>query len=531
MNRRESVSWGGARIVLSAIFLSASGIVGAQTLEPVWALHSDGSWQADSVSMGGEGAEVFSEYGSYLNARVLLSTHDANPPTPVWIDGGTQLNHSRRVDSAALGGVHVSLHQEYTSDALTWLRPVLRKYSTSTDVPDWIHYSNILIAGHDRADVRVSADGSRIVSVVYDSSTNSTVLSVFGSASSTPVNEWSVSTSGAFRAFEISGDGRKIVLRSELKLIIVDLDSGESLLTKYYFSSPFTGGIGISGDGATVAMASAQELHVFSWTGTEYPAPGVFSLEASSYTPSLAVSTDGSTIALASNFYSAPSNVRVTMLSTANLVASFDQLLTGSGSVANRAGTVKLSWDGGIAAVGLWGDGGGTIPELLVIDRQSGEISATADLPGSVMALDLSPNGDRVVVAAKGSHATEFGGGGGLFLFETCSSDFRLVGAPCLGSTVSFEQTVTPGTIARVVASPMLAAVPRIFDGVGTLYLDATQLNFVHEFTEAGADGLVQTPVTIGNNPALIGTTIYYQGFGLSPRVLTEDTVRMTVLP
>jgi hypothetical protein len=36
---------------------------------------------------------------------------------------------------------------------------------------------------------------------------------------------------------------------------------------------------------------------------------------------------------------------------------------------------------------------------------------------------------------------------------------------------------------------------------------------------------------TLGASPALIGTSLYYQGLTLAPRRLTKDWVKVTILP
>ena len=100
-----------------------------------------------------------------------------------------------------------------------------------------------------------------------------------------------------------------------------------------------------------------------------------------------------------------------------------------------------------------------------------------------------------------------------------------------VGNSVTFEQSLAPGSIARVIASPALADVPRFFEGIGTLLLDETQLSFLPGFVVVGANGLAWTPYGVPNDPGLIGTSVYFQGLGLRPRRLSEHALRMTILP
>lgn len=516
---------------LGTALLLGLGIANAQELQPNWRLPSDGTWQPETVSLGATGSEVFSEYGFYENSRVLLSAHDTNPPTPVWSDGEDMWNHARRVDSSARGNVHAAIHQEFTDESLTWRRPVLRKYSSGSAEADWVYTWDMQISSQDKSDIRVAEDGSRIVAIVYDVSQGATVLTVFNPQSSAPVAMHAINTGGAYEGIEMSSDGKRMVLRSSLKFQVVDLDSGTTLFTKYYVGSFFTGGLDVSGSGDVVAIATGGVLDVYHWNGSSYNGPNSYPLPSGGYTPALALSEDGLTVAHATNFYGSVADVHFQMLNTADLTLVSDHYVSGSGSMPNVASIIQLSADGETAALGLWGDEFGTTPEVLVFNKQQVGIAASCDLPGSIMDMDLSPDGQRIAVAAKGVHATEFGSGGGLYLFETVDPDFDMHGVPSVGSTVTLGQELNPGSFGRVVYAPSLSNDPRVFAGVGTLFLNENQLGFLPGLSMAGADGNAWTSHYIGNDAALIGTTVFFQGIGLRPRKLSENVVRMTILP
>lgn len=521
--------WAG--LASAAAVLATTGTAQAPSIQALWSFPSDGSWQPETVALGADGSEVFSEYGSYLNERVLLSVHDSDPPTPVWSDGEQLWNHYRAVDSASQGSTHAALHQEYIDSTMTWRRPVLRKYSTGSDTPDWVYESSVLISSSSNADVRVSTDGSQVTAVVYDVSGGQTRLSVFDASSPTPTSEFSVDTGGAFEAFEVSGDGKVIALRSQLKLSVVDLESGAVRLSKYYFYSPFAGGLSLSGDGSVVAMATGSELQVFEWNGSAYGEPALATLPSGGYSPAVAVSGDGSRVAAGTNYYNQQGDFRVQCWDVEGLVNRLDHATSAPGTTPNVVSALRLSADGDTIAVGLWGDEGETVPELLVLSPDHPGDLASADLPGSVMDMDLSPDGRRVVVAAKGAHATDFGNGGGLYLFQVGDRDFRLHGAPQIGATVTFSQQHEAEAYGVVLSAPQLASEPQVFPGVGSLLLDAGSLSVLPSIVPTDGNGVAYVPHQIPNEASLVGTTSYYQGFGLRPRKLSEDFVRVTVLP
>ncbi len=407
----------------------------------------------------------------------------------------------------------------------------MRKYSSGSSEADWVFTSDILISNSDDTHVFVSEDGTRVVSAVFSVAANATVFDVFDSESSVPVYSHVVDTWGPGDGVVVSADGSRAAVRSGVALKVIDLDSGAVLFTTYYFGSSFAGGLDLSGDAAVIAIASGGLMDVFSWNGASYVSSTSFPLPAGGYTPAVAVSEDGSTVAHATNFFSAPGSVHLQMLNAGDQTVVLDHHVSAGGTAANVASALCLSADGEVAALGLWGDEHGTVPEVLLFDRDQVGVVASCDLPGSVMDMELSPDGGKVAVAAKGSHATVFGNGGGLYLFDTEEADFDLYGAPTVGSTVALGQQLEPGGFGRVIASPMLSSEPRVFDGVGTLYLDESQFSFLPGLAQAGGDGMVWTPHFIANDSALVGTTMYFQGIGLRPRKLSDDVVEMTVLP
>jgi hypothetical protein len=522
----RAAMWGGAA------FLALAGVAGAyQGQGALWSHESDGSWQAQAVSLGNSGSQVFVEYGSFLNSRLLLSSADANPPSPVWEDSQVGLNFYRVVDSASQGVVHASMHQELVQAGGSTRRAVLRKYSSNSDAPDWTYQFEPLIGNHPYSFVRVSDHGDKVVGAVYDSSQHGTLVSVFDAGSSVPIYSQLVPTSSGPSGFEVSGNAEVAVLRSNNYLLAVDLTTGETLLDEFFMWTSFYGGIDLSGDGNLLAISADTSVRLLQRGSTGFSELRSYPLTSTGYCPSLSISEDGSSLAFSANYFGAVSDFTLKVVDIAADVVLIDHSSSGSGDYLNRVSSVSCSGDGSRVAVGLWGDQHQTIPELQVFELGSNDPVWTYDLPGSATGLDFAPSGVELAVAMKSVHATQGGGGGAFHLFETRSQDFRLHGTPSVDATVTFSQQHEPEAIAVVLESPLLASEPRFFPGIGTLLLDQDSLTILPQISFTDEAGMALTPHYIANDPALIGSTVYYQGFGLRPRKLSEDIVRMTILP
>jgi hypothetical protein len=92
---------------------------------------------------------------------------------------------------------------------------------------------------------------------------------------------------------------------------------------------------------------------------------------------------------------------------------------------------------------------------------------------------------------------------------------------------VTFELHGNPGSHGRLLYSAAAANPPTVFPGVGMLYLDRFS---VHSVTMGNLDatGTATATFPVTGNP---GSTQYFQGFTTSPRALTQDWVKVTVLP
>lgn len=508
------------------------GVAGAQSNEPLWVHQSDGSWNAETVSLGNDGTQVFAEYGGVNNSRTLLSAHDTNPPSPVWTDNETVLNYNRRVDSSAAANVHASLHQEDHPDFLGMRQAVLTMYGSDSAAPDWVYRFEQPLGNYAYDQVWVSADGQQIVTAIYDSSTLSARVASFAASSSTPVLLTSVSTSGGFDGFAVSEDGSTIALRSNMRLVVVDLDSGSVRMDLFVIGQAFYGGLDLSEDGRVLAVGTGSRLEVYEETaGGSYALQASYEMGSGNHCRRVAMDATADKLAFVINSFGDQNSAEVRVIDRSSGEALVQHSVTGAGGQPNFASSVAISRDGRRVAAGLWGDEQGLSPNLLVFDTHNPSGPAfTHRFPGSVMSLDLSPDGRHLAVAARDSHATAFGGGGSIALFEAGPSDLRLEGTPRVGNTVNFLQRADQSSISRVVVSPLLETTPVVFPSAGTLYLDRSLLSWVSPGSPNG-EGEMVTPYQVPSDAGWVGTSFYFQGVGLAPRSLSDNYVKLTVLP
>jgi len=519
---------GAALLALAGLTAGATGQT--EALQPNWSFQSDGSWLPGVVSLGNAGTQVFTEIGSFSTHRLLLSGYDQDPPSPVWSDGSEMLHFHQVVDSADTSDVHVVLVQEQPI-GLPYRRAVLRKYTSASADPDWEYVFDVDVYNHPYASVKVSKDGTRIVGVVHDTSTNRAVVAVFDAANQQPQQVFNVDTFGPYQQLSLSEDGTTLALRSSQKLSVVSLDGGETVDSVFIIGGAYYGALDVSADGQRVATSSGQKVSVYERGAQGLGLIREIQLGAYAYTYAVDLSEDGERLAYGRNDTQQPgrAEVRLEIVETGARLIDFVQ--PGTGEFYNKVGHLELSSDGGTLAAGLAGDGTGAHPEVLVFSAGSDVPQASFDTPGTVLALDLSHDGRALAIGAREGHSSVFGGGGGYYFIDTCSADLSLTGVPSVGSTVRFGQQAMAGTPTRLLYASALAAEPRVFGSTGTLYLSEGSLSVLPGVAVADGNGVAKTDYSIPNSSTLIGTSVYFQGLGMRPRQLTEDYVKMTILP
>jgi hypothetical protein len=521
--------------VAASLGLAVTQVGAQQVLTPLWT-HSSGTegWTPKIVSLGNGGSQAWTQLGPYNDVTRLYSSQGPQSGSPAWQRVDTQTTFNHAVASAELADVHCTLH-DIVSDAGQGLRSlVLRKYHSTSNQPDWTYTLPFTSNGHDEFRVQVSRDGQRVVAAARNIWTNKVEVFAFNASSATPLLSLPVTVAGTLENAILSANGRKLLLASPNRMIVVDTISGTTDHSLILFDQVYSGHA-INADGTVFAYGTFGAIKVYRKNATGgYDLRVTDTTAATKYCDHLTISDDGSTLVGAFNHSDTFLSVSVVALdlvqslTTGTPVKFMEYTTTGTGTRQVLASGVDCSADGRVFALGTWGDQNGASPEVQVFSRTQSAPTKTFDLPGSVQDLDLSGDGQHLVVVSRAQHNNVFGGGGRVDMLEVGVGDLRIMGLPRGGATIDIAVRGGLGSSAALMVSTAAALTPTVFPRVGTLYLTpGTLLN-----TSLGpvqADGYAHGSYVI---PAgLVGQTLYLQGLTSQPRRLSRDWQRFTVLP
>ena len=490
----------------------------------LWSFNDNGQgWIGTTVALGDHGGQVFSELHKNVQAAVLLSAFDHDPASPLWSDPALNTD-GRKVASSEDSDLHIAVHEVVVG---LQRRVELEAYRSASSQPVWNYTFTPLIAGG--SNVGVSRDGERVVACIYNANAARVELAIFDGEAGALLSYTLLPVTGALHAFDLSADGTTLLVTADTTLHVIDIASATVAFSVDVATS--LDAAAISGDGDVLACGGFNWMRVWernssgTWatTFTRF-VPG------SNYVGALDVSRDGSTIAYAFTYYDAFLTVRVEAFDVATKVVTMSDVVTGIGILQNIVGDVAVCADGSRFAVGLWGDAVNSVPELRYYARNQNAPLSTVDMPGSVFAVAISPDGRHVAAAGKAVHANTLGNGGSIVLFDSGNADFRLEGLPRIGTSPVFSVHGLPGHGAWLLASEGVATTPiPAFNG-GLLYLDRDRLD-LFPMGPVGPGGTADAPFAIPAVPNLVGVTLYFQGLTLAPRAVTEDWLQVTILP
>ncbi len=503
------------------------------------------SWSSPSnlgaphVALGDRGTTVLRLAVSSSEKLALLSSYDSDPPTPVWSIPSPPF---ALYSIAAAEEADVYLHSDYRQTGTFSNASSLRKYSSSSSIPDWtfgFESQGFLLF----PTIDVSRDGSTIVGLIHDGDASAHVLHVFGPSSGIPVAQFSLPTPffGNY-ALDLSSDGSTVAFETQSsgsasprRTLVVEL-STQSLLATLVGSLPIAGDA-LSDDGRRLVLhyadASASHVVVHERAAGGYVPILDLATPLGVYAKDPALSADGGVLAVAWwDSQGDKSRVRVGAFDLASGLQTMRHLLGGAGSLINYATEVSISDDGARFAVGCWGDGSTSTPELAVYGPDQDLPLFEFPLGGSVYHLDLTAAGQRLAVGRlpDGKHANTGYTNTVTELYDLGGQDLSMSGKPVLGSTVVVELHAQPGAEALLLAAPALAPLPVHLPGVGRLMLERDGLA-VSSLGIVPASGLLAAPFSLPGDPGLAGTQLYLQVLSGPPAALTTDFVPITLLP
>lgn len=500
--------------------------------ERLW-IHQSGqgaeNWNAQVVSIGDFGSQVMTAFGPFTDYTRIFSEYDQANPTPIVESIATSETRRHRVASAKEANIHVTLHDVDSGSPFNTRNVIVKKFSSSSDVADWSYTFPEITNGHEGTNVHVSNDGQRIVALMHNIYQNATDIAVFSPDSNVPTAFYSVSLSTPLTVSLLSDDASTLYMRSNSRIVLYDLNGGDVRHSTILFGGiPYSDAI--AGDGSIFAYSTYNDVKVYTDDQGYWGDPQIITLPGDNYCGKLAISANNKVIAMGFNYYDAWLRTRLQVREIASNEVILDRDLIGGGTYQNLVSDLCLSADGSRVAIGLWGDEDGLIPEVSVFNTNSGIEIARFDTDGSVNDMDFSRDGRRLAVASKKTHANVVAGGGQVELFSVGARDFTMSGVPTLGSTVQFSFKARAGKLASLLMATTLEAAPEEVEDLGILRLPedlmtSTQMGIV-------PDGdWITVDYTIPNDPALVGTTLHFQGFATSPRTLSRSWVSMTILP
>lgn len=496
----------------------------------LWSHASGGlAWIGTAVSIGNRASQVFTEYDLNSESAELFSVYDSNPPTAIWSDGTPLGTEFREVASADATDTHVAIHQIVLNGNPATRQAVLRKYDSASATPDWTYTFTPIINAAAR--VGISRDGQTIATALMNNNTWQVQVAVFGPGSGTPISSGSVAvgTNNYLRGFDLSADGSTLYFSAGVTAYVYDLAT-HTVVFSTDIGASFDSHA-ISGDGSVFAFGNFNVLRVWEESGGTYLNTHTVNKAGQVYCALVDISDDGSTVAAGWYFYATGLSVAVEALDVPSKTITMTQMVTGTGGFQNTIGDVSCSADGQRFAVGLWGDQGNVAAEVRLYDRSQNVPIATLNTPGSVFSVDLSADGQRVAAGSKAVHANVQGNGGRIDLLDGGGEDFILRGAPTIGSTISLEVHAPPAVTSAVLLTAQAESVPPVlFAGIGTLYIDRTTL-VLSPLGAITGGGVGTYPLSLANNPLLVGTSVYLQILTLQPRTLSKDWVKLTYLP
>lgn len=485
-------------------------------------------WVGQTVAFGHHGLLTFAEFDTAADRAELISGLDTMPLAPLWTDPQPWTSQDAHVAGAAEAAVFVSCRQIPVSGATGPRNTIVAKYSpTSVSGPDWSY--TFPVAGFGPARALVSRDGARIVAGLLDPLGNLRIA-IFDGGNGVPTYTTTVPCGPQLRSLLLSEDGSTLYWASSSSANVWNVNT-HSLVASFVLLTSLDCHA-ISGDGRVFAFGGFNTVDVFERQASgQYAHVHQMTVQGQAVCGQLDISADGSTLVAGFNLWNDNLGVVIRALDVPSRQILMSDTAIGGGTLQNIVSDVAVSADGSRFAVGLWGDQAGLVPELRLYRRDQNAPTWTFDYPGSVYAVDISPDGRRVLVGTKAVHANTYAGGGTVDQHRFASEDFTAHGIPGLGDKVRLDLSGAPNSPALLVMAPRPALAPIQFAGIGgSLYLDRFTMT-TRPFGVTDANGDVHADHELPTSPLAVGSTVFFQGFTLIPRQFSNDFVRIVVLP
>jgi hypothetical protein len=413
--------------------------------------------------------------------------------------------------------------------AITAGASVLEYFRGSASTPLWtVNYGSYI-------EVAISDDG-RYVAAGFTPAANTSQVDVYDANSATPTTPIRsvTATSHGFRHLDLSGDGSTVLLASNTRDHIYDVATGAELFNTTTVSHDAHA---INRDGSAFGRAGFNPIRAWVRVGTTYQQVLDYNDTSLGFAVHTAadISADGSTFACAGYDATQGNNARLRVfcwrLSPTGSTLLWNFVSDGTGQFQATPQAVSISDDGKYIAVGTWGTANNDHDEAMIFDRDAGGMPiATVNTPGSVFDLDLSGDGQFLVIGTKAVHANQFGNGGEGYSWDRGGQDHWLVGTPSLGRGIELR---TGGAVGEQVFLGFASALgmPISVPGVtGTFDLDLGTFTGFLAVGPVPGSGVHVLPLTVPNVTFFVGQRIHSQAFTVSAFAFS-NTVMLAFTP
>ncbi len=486
-------------------------------------------WISEFVSVGNGG--TFAWLGQNLNGQrlSLLSATDAVTPTggrwETLTPGATRLI-VRAADQGATAVVGLVTSGSGPHE--------IRYYKGTSSTHLW----SALIAGNPVGSPLVPSisDDGRFVAVGYTNSADLCEIQVFDANANPPTApvRTITSTFKGPRQVRISADGTTILEGSHQANVLYDRATGGVITTDQ--STVSHDAHAVDATGVTFGRGG---FDVGAWkkVGSTWSRVLTFNDPTLSFGVYLAcdLSADGNTFAVAAtdatNNY-LPFRVYCWRLSLTGATLLWTFQAAGQGQFQDTPSALAVSDDGKYIAVGSWGDQFSTHPEVMLFDRDSGNVPiGKIDTPGSVFDLDLSGDGQFLVAGTKAVHANTFGNGGAGYCLDRGGQGQRLFGAPAPGNALRLETGGNPGEVVLLVLGSGRRPPLTIPGFSGALEIDLALPFVATAVGNVPASGVHTLTLTTPSSASVIGQTLWSQTARLGSGNAFENVIRLAFTP
>ncbi len=283
-------------------------------------------------------------------------------------------------------------------------------YAPGSSIPVWT-----TTISRDVRGIQIRNDGQRVFAAAVDQSAQDSSF-VYCFIIGQPAPVWVKSFVGNYTALVLSKSGNRLLLGEygggNNKLFVLNTATG-ALIYQTVFADQYPPAI--SDDGKYIVSGDFSG-HVFlleyNEATTTYAEKWNYTVNGSnSWVAGMGISGDGSTIAIGTLIFTSTGyDGELYVFNNYSPVPLW--IYPGMGDMVQ---CVDLSSDGAIIAAAGWGPIDNSTPDVLLFRRQSNVPYLTVNSPGSNFCLDLSPDGKLCVAGGKAVHARAFGNGGKLY--------------------------------------------------------------------------------------------------------------------